>query len=74
MSHLILFGGYSAGWRINANEEEIKQGEAIITLISLGCGQNNPAYHQIFSSTFLPSANKEEFDWFNEFQRLTTSP
>ena len=74
VSHLILFGGYSAGWRINANEEEIKQKEAIMTLTSLGWGQDNPAYRQIFSSTFLPSANKEELDWFNEFQRLTTSP
>ena len=74
VSHLILFGGYSAGWRINANEEEIKQREAIITLTSLGWGQDNPAYRQIFSSTFLPSANKEELDWFNEFQRSTTSP
>lgn len=73
VSHLILFGGYAAGWRINASEELIKEREAIMTLTARGWGQNNPAYRQIFSSTFLPSANKEEQDWFNEFQRLTTS-
>lgn len=74
VSHLILFGAYVAGWRINASVEEIKRREAIITLTQSGWGQDNPAYRQIFSSTFMPSANKEEFDWFNEFQRQTTSP
>jgi pimeloyl-ACP methyl ester carboxylesterase len=74
VSHLILFGGYASGWRINADDEIIKQREALITLTSMGWGQDNPAYRQIFSSTFLPSANKNEHDWFNDFQRLTTSP
>lgn len=74
VSHLILFGGYAEGWRINASEEQIKEREAVMTLTSAGWGQDNPAYRQIFSSAFLPSANKEELDWFNEFQRLTTSP
>lgn len=74
VSHLILFGGYAAGWRIGASQREIEEREAVMTLTKNGWGQNNPAYRQIFSSTFLPSANKEEFDWFNEYQRLTTSP
>lgn len=74
VSHLILFGGYAAGWRIDADEQTIKQREAVITLTETGWGQDNPAYRQIFSSTFMPSANAEELSWFNEFQRLTTSP
>ena len=74
VSHLILFGGYAAGWRIGATQEIIKQREAIMTLTETGWGQDNPAYRQIFSSTFMPSANPGELDWFNEFQRLTTSP
>lgn len=74
VSHLILFGGYASGWRINASHEEIEEREAIITLTKTGWGQDNPAYRQIFSTTFMPSANKEELDWFNEFQRQTTSP
>ena len=74
VSQLILFGGYAAGWRIGASEQQIQEREAIMTLTEVGWGQDNPAYRQIFSSTFMPSANKEELDWFNEFQRLTTSP
>ncbi len=74
VSHLILFGGYAAGWRVGATEEQIKEREAIMTLTLAGWGQDNPAYRQIFSSTFMPNANQQELDWFNEFQRLTTSP
>lgn len=74
VKQLVLFGGYAAGWRIGASEALIKEREAVMTLTATGWGQNNPAYRQIFSSTFLPSATSEEHTWFNEFQRLTTSP
>ena len=74
VSHLILFGAYAAGWRINATPEITKEREAVIALTETGWGQDNPAYRQIFSSTFMPSATIEELNWFNEFQRRTTSP
>jgi len=74
VSHLILFGAYAAGWRIDASESTLREREAIITLTESGWGQDNPAYRQIFSSTFMPSATTEELSWFNEFQRRTTSP
>ncbi len=74
VSHLILFGAYAAGWRIDASEETIREREAVMTLTETGWGQDNPAYRQIFSSTFMPGATAEELNWFNEFQRRTTSP
>jgi pimeloyl-ACP methyl ester carboxylesterase/DNA-binding SARP family transcriptional activator len=74
VKHLILFGGYAAGWRIGASEAVTREREAVMTLTASGWGQDNPAYRQIFSSTFMPTANAEEFDWFNAFQRKTTSP
>lgn len=74
VSKLILFGGYPAGWRIDASPEAIREREAVMTLVASGWGQDNPAYRQIFSSTFMPSATADELQWFNEFQRATTSP
>ena len=74
VSHLVLFGAYAAGWRIDADEALIREREAIMTLTETGWGRNNPAYRQIFSSTFMPDATPEEMSWFNEFQRHTTSP
>ncbi len=74
VSKLILFGGYPAGWRIDASEEQLREREAIMTLTASGWGADNPAYRQIFSSTFMPDATAEELNWFNDFQRATTSP
>lgn len=45
-----------------------------MTLTRTGWGRDDPAYRQIFSSTFMPGATAEELAWFNEFQRRTTSP
>jgi pimeloyl-ACP methyl ester carboxylesterase len=74
VSCLILFGAYASGWRVDASPEVIKEREAVMTLTETGWGQDNPAYRQIFSSTFMPGGNTEDLNWFNEFQRQTTSP
>lgn len=73
VSALVLFGGYPAGWRVDASPEVIAEREAVMTLTRAGWGQENPAYRQIFSSTFIPGATPEQLAWFNEFQRQTTS-
>lgn len=74
VSHLVLFGGYAAGWRVGASPEMIVEREAVMTLTKTGWGQDNPAYRHIFSTTFMPDATPEELTWFDEFQRATTSP
>jgi pimeloyl-ACP methyl ester carboxylesterase/DNA-binding SARP family transcriptional activator len=74
VSRLVLFGGYPAGWRIDASEDLVREREAVMTLTATGWGRDNPAYRQLFSSTFMPNATLEELQWFNEFQRQTTSP
>ena len=46
----------------------------MLTLGRGGWGKENPAFRQLFTSQFVPGATKEQADWFNELQRLTTSP
>lgn len=74
VSGLILIGSYAAGWRHLASPEEKARREAVRTLTEVGWGTDNPAYRHIFSQTFMPDAGAEELAWFDEFQRLTTSP
>jgi pimeloyl-ACP methyl ester carboxylesterase/DNA-binding SARP family transcriptional activator len=74
VSGLILISGYATGWRIGASPEKIERREAVMTLTRHGWGTPNPAYRRIFSQTFMPDAKPEELEWFDEFQRLTTSP
>jgi pimeloyl-ACP methyl ester carboxylesterase len=74
VSHLILFGGYAAGWRHTASAEEAREREALMVLTEAGWGREMPAYRNFFSRSFMPDANDEELRWFDEFQRRTTSP
>ena len=74
VSHLILWGAYASGWRHGASPEMTAERDAVITLVRHGWGRDDPAYRQIFSQTFMPSATPQEIDWFNDFQRRTASP
>lgn len=74
VSQLILFGGYDAGWRHTASPQEVREREAVMVLTETGWGRANPSYRHLFSQTFMPSATAEELEWFDEFQRRTTSP
>ena len=74
VSKLILYGGYARGWRVRADAADTAQREALITLTRTGWGRDNPAYRQVFTSLFIPGATPEQMDWFNQLQRMTTSP
>jgi len=74
VSRLVLFGGYAVGWKKRARTPAEKEaGEAMLTLMRLGWGQENPAFRQLFTSQFIPGGTKEQADWFNELQRISTS-
>src|SRR4051812_22991896 len=74
VTHLILLGGFAVGWKKRARSEaDMQAGEAMVTLMRLGWGQENPAFRQMFTSQFIPGASKEQADWFNEFQRICCS-
>lgn len=75
VSHLILYGIYARGWaRRGLPPEALAREEALITLTLQGWGQDTPAYRQLFTGLFVPDANEEELRWFNELQRISTSP
>ena len=45
VSRLVLFGGYAVGWKKRARTQAEKEaGEAMLTLMRLGWGQENPAF------------------------------
>ena len=74
VSHLVLYGGYARGWRRRGDPAEIEKADAVQTLMRHGWGQENPAFRQIFTTRFMPSGTPEQMRWFNDLQRMTTSP
>ena len=74
VSHLVLYGSFARGRRKRGSPQAIEQSEAVVTLMRQGWGQENPAFRQLFTSLFIPGGTTEQMQWFNDLQRMTTSP
>jgi DNA-binding SARP family transcriptional activator/alpha-beta hydrolase superfamily lysophospholipase len=74
VTRMVLHGGYAKGWRTRGNPSEIAKREAMLTLVREGWGQDNPAFRQIFTSWYIPDGNPEQWRWWNDLQRISTSP
>ncbi|WP_284734731.1 alpha/beta fold hydrolase [Sphingosinicella terrae] len=74
VKRMVLVGGYTMGWSVRGDPEEIARREAMITLTRTGWGQDNPAFRQMFTTLYFPGATVEQADWFNELQRVSASP
>lgn len=75
VSQLILHGGAARGRRRrSADPTYLEEEETTMKLMELGWGKNDPAWRQFFTSQFIPGGSREQHDWFNELQRISTSP
>lgn len=74
VSHLILYGGYARGPYRRDDPDRARMFRAIIDLVRLGWGSDNPTFRQVFTSRFIPGGTDEQLGWFNELCRKTTSP
>jgi pimeloyl-ACP methyl ester carboxylesterase/DNA-binding CsgD family transcriptional regulator len=73
VSHLILYGGYARGAFHRDDPDKRTFYRAMIEIIRLGWGSDNPTFRQIFTSRFVPGASDEQLGWFNELCLKTTS-
>jgi pimeloyl-ACP methyl ester carboxylesterase/class 3 adenylate cyclase len=75
VSRLILYGGYARGReRRDVNAEKLEEIKMLYQLVRLGWGQENPAFRNVFSTLFIPEGTSEQLAWFNELQRISTTP
>jgi class 3 adenylate cyclase/pimeloyl-ACP methyl ester carboxylesterase len=76
VSRLILYGGWATGYNKQPNLSDAgrERFAAIKTLTKLGWGADNPTFRQIFTSSMIPGATREQADAFNELQRMSASP
>jgi pimeloyl-ACP methyl ester carboxylesterase len=73
VTKLILYGAFGRGWPAPGSMIT-EQFHAMLTLIRLGWGKDNPAFRQLWTTLFRPDASPAETEWMNEFQRITSSP
>ncbi|WP_277185385.1 alpha/beta fold hydrolase [Caballeronia sp. BR00000012568055] len=75
VSHLVLHGGYARGRLVRATDPAAgEEAEMLVRLAELGWGKHNPAFRQFFTTQFIPGGTPEQHHWFNELERMTTTP
>jgi pimeloyl-ACP methyl ester carboxylesterase/DNA-binding winged helix-turn-helix (wHTH) protein len=74
VTHLVLYGAFPAGLNRYGTPQQIEARRALTSLVRLGWGLNNPAFCRTFTCRFIPEATPEHERWFDELQRVSTSP
>jgi pimeloyl-ACP methyl ester carboxylesterase/DNA-binding CsgD family transcriptional regulator len=75
VSHLVIYGGWARGlMERDPSPEQVREARAMLDLVEVGWGSENPVYRQMFTSLFVPDATAEQAAWFNEQERTCTTP
>jgi DNA-binding winged helix-turn-helix (wHTH) protein/pimeloyl-ACP methyl ester carboxylesterase len=74
VTQLVLYGAFAAGMKHVGTPQGLEARRALASLLRLGWGLNNPAFCRTFTCRFIPEATPEHEQWFDELQRVSTSP
>jgi pimeloyl-ACP methyl ester carboxylesterase/DNA-binding CsgD family transcriptional regulator len=74
VARMILYGGYARGFNRRGNPQAEAEYRAIVDVIRVGWGKENPTFRQVFTSRFIPEGSAEQIGWFNELCRRTAAP
>ena len=75
VTHLVLHGSYARGFlKRDPTPQQREEAGAMRKLIELGWGKENPAFRQLFTTQFIPGGTPEQHAWFNELERVSTTP
>lgn len=75
VTHLVLQGGYARGRLVRSGtRQQAEEAEMMCRLAELGWGRDDPSFRQFFTTQFIPGGTGAQHAWFNELERLSTSP
>lgn len=75
VTHLVLHGGYARGRLIRSRTpQQVEEAEMMRRLAEIGWGKADPSFRQFFTTQFIPGGTPEQHQWFNELERISTSP
>jgi RNA polymerase sigma factor (sigma-70 family) len=67
VTHLVLYGTYATG------AEDPEEERVFYELTRVGWGGGVPAFRELFSSMFIPSAGEEKKRWYDHMQRISST-
>ena len=73
VSRLIL-NGTVCGEPVAFSPDELAEEETYRSMIRVGWAKEDPAFRRVFTTRFIPDATEEQMCWFDDLQRMSTSP
>jgi DNA-binding SARP family transcriptional activator/pimeloyl-ACP methyl ester carboxylesterase len=75
VTHLVLYGTGAQGRRVKARtSSELESLDALVELMRLSWGTDQPLFRTLFTGMFMPDASIEQWRAFDELQQRTASP
>jgi pimeloyl-ACP methyl ester carboxylesterase len=73
VSRLILYGTV-CGEPLMRTPDETAVEETYRSMIRVGWAKDDPEFRRVFTTRFIPDATEEQMRWFDDLQRMSTSP
>ena len=73
VSRLILYGTV-CGEPPNFDDERWAKEQVYRSMIQVGWAKDDPEFRRVFTRRFIPDATEEQMCWFDDLQRMSTSP
>ena len=73
VSRLVLYGTV-CGRPPTFEGDEVVEEETYRNMIRVGWAREDPVFRRVFTSRFIPDATEEQMRWFDDLQRMATSP
>ena len=73
VSRLVLYGTV-CGEPVAFGEDELAVEETFRSMIRVGWAREDPTFRRVFTTRFIPDATEEQLAWFDDLQRMSTSP
>src|SRR4051812_38353849 len=73
VSRLVLYGTV-CGEPVMFTSDTLPVEETYRTMIRVGWAKEDPTFRRVFTTKFIPDATEAQLAWFDDLQRMSTSP
>ena len=73
LTRLILYGTV-CGEPVVHEGDALAEEETFRSMIRVGWAKEDPVFRRVFTTRFIPDATEEQMRWFDDLQRMSTSP
>ena len=74
VSRLILYGTVRGEPPVWDDDERWAKEQIYRSMIEVGWAKDDPEFRRVFTRRFIPDATEEQMCWFDDLQRMSTSP